>query len=127
MENRKHITEEERNKCRKVMEAYAELYEKADVIVVDTGRYGFTKLQYFKSPNGFEVTKTFAKSEDLFEDLWEEWFAAQIFSWVENTPMQEMEYKDIFKNLPEKKKKELMDKRNYFAEKSEIARIVKIC
>ncbi len=41
--------------------------------------------------------------------------------------MQEMEYKDIFKNLPEKKKKELMDKRNYFAEKSEIARIVKIC
>ncbi len=44
-----YITEEERNKCRKVSDAFAELYEieDEDMLVVDVGRYGFIKLQCY--------------------------------------------------------------------------------
>lgn len=46
MEKKQYITGEEREKCRKVADAFAEL-EDADVVVVDAGRYGFVKLQYY--------------------------------------------------------------------------------
>ncbi len=41
-----YITEEEREMCRKVIDAFAELYEMEDedILVVDVGRYGFVKL-----------------------------------------------------------------------------------
>ena len=48
-----YITEEERVKCRKVMEAFSEMYEEQDVLVVDAGNYGFIKLQWFDERRGF--------------------------------------------------------------------------
>ncbi len=46
MEKKVYITEEERGMCRKVIDAFAELYEMEDedILVVDVGRYGFVKL-----------------------------------------------------------------------------------
>lgn len=40
-----YITDEERKKCQNVAEAFRELYELTDVVVVDAGKYGFVKLQ----------------------------------------------------------------------------------
>ena len=40
-----YITEEERKKCQNVADAFRELYELTDVVVVDAGKYGFVKLQ----------------------------------------------------------------------------------
>ena len=40
MEKQVYITEGERAKCKKVAEAFTELYEMADIVVVDVGRYG---------------------------------------------------------------------------------------
>ncbi|MCI8923999.1 MAG: hypothetical protein HFI45_08410 [Lachnospiraceae bacterium] len=42
-----YITDEEREKCRKVADAFGELYEVTDIAVVDAGKYGFVKLQYY--------------------------------------------------------------------------------
>ena len=42
-----YITEEQREKCRKVADAFTELYELADVMVADAGRFGFICLQWF--------------------------------------------------------------------------------
>ena len=44
----KYITDGEREKCRKVADAFAELYEIENILVVDAGRYGFVKLQYYR-------------------------------------------------------------------------------
>ena len=52
------------------------LLEGVDVIVLDAGRYGFVKLQYYTPPTGFENNDTFTDSRELFEDLWEEWLNA---------------------------------------------------
>ena len=66
MEKKKYISDEEHEKCRRVAEAFAEL-EDVDIVVVDVGRYGFVKLQYYTPPTGFENDFTFTDSKELFE------------------------------------------------------------
>ena len=63
----KYITDDEREKCRKVADAFAELYEIENILVVDAGRYGFVKLQYYRPPQGFEDAITFTDSRSMFE------------------------------------------------------------
>ena len=117
MDRKKYITEDERKKCQKVVNAFAELYETTndDIVVLDGGRYGFIKLQYYSYPNGFNTSITFTDSSALFDDLWEDWLNMQLFDLVKGTPMIELDYEDIFMSLPEEKKDTLMQKREYFA------------
>lgn len=51
----KYITDDEREKCRKVSNAFAELYEIENILVVDAGRYGFVKLQYLDRHRGLKM------------------------------------------------------------------------
>ena len=100
-------------------DAFRELYELTDVVVVDAGKYGFVKLQYYKPPAGFDSLVTYTDSQVMFDDLWEDWLYNQPLTSVLGTPIAEFEYEDIFKCLPEEKQKELMAKRIYFKERSE--------
>ncbi|EOS73790.1 hypothetical protein C817_04907 [Dorea sp. 5-2] len=61
MEKKIYITEEERAKCQKVADAFAELYEMENIVVLDVGKYGFVDAI------------TFTDSVALFEELWGEW------------------------------------------------------
>lgn len=74
MEKKVYITEEEREKCCKVIDAFAELYEieDEDILLVDAGRYGFVKLQCYTPSYGFEALDTYTDSNSLFEGLWDE-------------------------------------------------------
>ena len=72
MEKQVYITEGERVKCQKVADAFTELYEMSDVVVVEVGRYGFVMLKYYMPPHGFEDSITFIDSVTLFESLSEE-------------------------------------------------------
>ena len=93
----KYITDDEREKCRKVADAFAELYEIENILVVDAGRYGFVKLQYYKPPQGFEDAITFTDSRSMFENLCEEWLDTQLFLLAKGTPMAGMGYHEIFR------------------------------
>lgn len=115
-----YISKEEQEKCRKVAEAFKELYEREDIIVLDAGKYGYVKLQYYKEPYGFDDVFTYTDSRELFDDLWNEWFNGRLLDYARDTPMMEFDYPDIFKCLPRDKQKELMDKKIVFAEKAEI-------
>jgi len=68
-----YITDIERERCKKVAAAYAELYELESILVLDVGRYGFVKLQYYTPEYGFNDVITYTDSESMFEDLWQEW------------------------------------------------------
>ena len=111
----KYITDDEREKCRKVADAFAELYEIENILVVDAGRYGFVKLQYYRPPQGFEDAITFTDSQSMFENLWEEWPDTQLFLLAKETPMAGMGYNEIFRCLPKEKKEELMNRKAGFA------------
>lgn len=99
----KYITDDEREKCRKV----AELYEIENILVVDAGRYGFVKLQYYRPPQGFEDAITFTDSRSMFENLWEEWFDTQLFLLAKGTPMAGMGYNEIFHSCQRRNKRNL--------------------
>ena len=119
-----YITDEERINCQKVADAFAEISDDEDLIVVNAGKYGFVKLQYFKLPFGFDSITTFFDSQSLFDDLWEEWLDTQLFNFAAGTQMEEMDYEDILKCLPRERQKELADKRLYFAKKAGIESII---
>ena len=120
MEKQVYITEEERAKCQKVADAFAELYEMENIVVLDVGRYGFVKLQYYKPPQGFEDAITFTDSVALFENLWEEWLNTKLYLLAKDTPLLEKGYKGVFESLPEEKQSELIVKKANFAKAAEI-------
>ena len=115
MEKKIYITEEERAKCQRVADAFAELYDMADIVVVDVGRYGFVVLKYYIPPHGFEDAITFTDSVALFEGLWEEWLNTKLYLLAKGTPMLEKGYKGIFESLSKEKQSELIVRKANFA------------
>lgn len=59
MYKKQYITDEEKTNCQKVADAFVELYENEDLLVLNAGKYGFVKLQYFKFPFGFDNADIF--------------------------------------------------------------------
>lgn len=117
MEKQIYITEKERKKCQRVVDAYQELYQQEDIIVLDAGRFGFVKLQCYHCQYGFESAVIFTSSKELFYDLWEDWVHSKLFELVQGTPMATMEYEEIFQCLPLKIKEKFIKKRLSFEKK----------
>ncbi|MDE7430345.1 MAG: hypothetical protein K2N34_00265 [Lachnospiraceae bacterium] len=122
MEKQAYITEEEREKCRKVIDAFAELYEieDEDILVVDVGRYGFIKLQCYTPSYGFEVLDTYTDSNSLFEGLWDEWLSLNVFLLAKEMQLDDILYEDVFNILPKEKQSELIGRKDNFAKKAGI-------
>ena len=115
MEKKVYITEEERAKCQKVADAFAELYDMADIVVVDVGRYGFVMLKYYMPLHGFEEGETFTDSRALFDGLWQEWLDMKLYFMTKGTPLLERGYKGVFESLSKEKQSELIERKTYFA------------
>ena len=122
MEIKVYITEEERAKCRRVIDAFAELYEieDEDILIVDVGRYGFVKLQCYTPSYGFEELDTYTDSHSLFEGLWEEWFSLNVFMLAREMQLADVLYEDLFNNLPREIQSELIGRKVDFAKKAGI-------
>ena len=97
----KYITEEQRAKCRKVADAFVELYELTDVMVADAGRFGFVRLQWFSEGDGFDSAMAFSDSKELFEELWRIWYEHEV-------------YDEIFQTLSKDRQEEILEKKKYF-------------
>lgn len=108
-----YITEEQRKRCRKVADAFTELYELTDVMVADAGRFGFVRLQWFQE-EGFESAVAYADSRELFEELWQIWYEYQILTPVLGTMLAELNYEEIFQTLPKERQEEILKKKEYF-------------
>lgn len=121
MEKQVYITEEERAKCQKVADAFAELYEIENIVVMDVGRYGYIKLQYYKIPVGFQDVMTFTNSRALFEDLWEEWLNTKLYLLAKETSLLEKGYQGVFDSLPEEKQAALVGRKTDFAVQADIS------
>ena len=122
--NQIYITDEERDNCQNVADAFAELYECSDIIVVNAGKYGFARLQYYVRPDCFEEVALYTNNEKLFSVLWKEWLNIQLLKLTKGTPMEDIELKDMFQYLSKEKQKELLHKQLYFAEKTGIETII---
>ena len=120
MEKKEYISEEEREKCRRVAEVFAELDEEK-VSVVEIGRFGFLRLLYYQYPYGFDDAISYCDSRELFEDLWYDWLYEHLQKIADENPaLLELDYEDMLTELPEEKQKEFEDKRKEFAQKAGI-------
>lgn len=120
-QKRKYISDEEHEKCKKVVSAFENELDDMEVLVMDAGRFGFIKLISYRFPHGFDNTELFTNSLTLFLDLWDEWLDLEILKISKNTPMMEMDFQNIFKCLSKNKQEEIMAKRDYFAQKAGIS------
>ena len=111
--DRVRITEEERAVCRRVADAFAEMYS-LDLMVLDAGQYGFVKLQDYNYPFGFEEAGIFTSGRDLFDNLWGEWYSLRLLALTKGTPLADLDYQEMFRCLPEDQQKEILGKREYF-------------
>lgn len=111
----RYITEIEQQKCRKVAETFSELYEIENILVMDAGRYGFVKLQYYRPPQGFEDVITFTDSKRMFEDLWQEWLDTKLFLTGKIRKLEGMGYEEIFKCLSKEEQNALLCRKADFA------------
>ncbi len=103
MEKQVYITEEERAKCQKVTDAFAELYEMEKIVVLDAGRYGFVELKYYKPPHGFEEDATFTDGRALFDALWQEWFDTTLHLTAKKMQLDNIIYEEVFNCLSKEK------------------------
>ncbi len=115
------ITEEQRAKCRKVADAFAELYELTDVMVADAGRFGFVRLQWFSEGEGVDSAMAFSDCLELFEELWRIWYVHEVLTHVLGTPLAELDYDEIFQTLSKDRQEEILEKKKYFISRCEDA------
>lgn len=111
---KKYITEEQRARCRIVADAFAELYELTDVAVADAGRFGFVRLQWFSEGGDFDSAKVFSDSKELFDELWRIWYEYEVLTPVLGTPLEELDYDEIFQTLSKDRQEEISEKKKYF-------------
>lgn len=122
MEQKKYISDTEREKCHKVANAFTELETSEKIVVLDGGRFGFIRLLYYKYPFGFDDVIVYTDSRKLFNDLWDDWLGEQIYFIQTSNPMLlEIDEQDVYNLLPQNIKNEFMIKRNQLAELAEIA------
>ena len=114
-----YITEAEKEKCRQVADAFAELYELENILVMDAGRYGFVKLQYYTENQGFDNVYTFTDCRSLFEDLWVEWLDTKLYLMAKGTPLLEKDIKVYLKAFRKKRKKSLWIKKPILQKRQE--------
>ena len=120
MEKQVYITEEERAKCQKVTDAFAELYEMEKIVVLDAGRYGFVELKYYKPPHGFEEDATFTDGRALFDALWQEWFNTTLYLTAKKMQLDNIIYEEVFNCLSKEKQSSIIAKKADFARKAGI-------
>ena len=122
MEKQAYITEEGREKCRRVIDAFAELYEmeNEDMLVVDAVRYGFVKLQCYTPSYGFEEFDTYTDSHSIFEGIWDEWLNLNLFLIAIEMQLNDIVGEEVFNILSKEKQLELIGEKADFEKKAGI-------
>ena len=116
MKKESYISEDERQKCQKVIEAFAELFEMENSVVLDAGKYGFVFLLYYVEGQGFSEEKYFTDSLSLFEALWKEWLKTKLFLiGKDSEELDQGGYDGVFQSLSKEEQERLTSRKADFA------------
>lgn len=109
----KYITIQESKKCQRVANVFDKLYDQIDSVVINTGKYGFAFLKYYDC-NGFQFIENYTNSIDLFKALWHEWLKEKLIELCINTPIINLNYKEMYNKLSSKTQNEILRSKKYF-------------
>lgn len=110
----KEITVEEKERCKKVVAAFNELYFMYDdMLIADAGKNGFVHLKWYDGEN-FLVCDIFTDSRALFESLWEYWKEYQLLKPVLGTKLVDLTYEELYVQLRPEERTAMEKKRMEF-------------
>lgn len=98
MKRQIYITNQEKEKCRKVVAVFNKFLQQLDILVLDAGKYGFVLLKYLNY-NDFDFIETYINSDELFEALWQEWLKEKLITLYINTPLIHLDYNKMYDGL----------------------------
>ena len=109
-------SKEEHDKCKKVAEAFRELYDMlGDTCVLDAGEFGFVYLTYYREQKScFDKNKVYRNAEELFEALWDEWLYSEVMQPLYGTEDAEAGFEEIYRKLPDERKQEYAVRKQQF-------------
>lgn len=114
MDMEKEYTKEVRSQCKRVADAFQEIYEMyGDMCVLDAEKFGFVVLCWFGG-SSFDENAVYKEPQELFDDLWEMWLDYKLLHSVLGTGREEIDYEQLYTELPENTKKEYENKKKYF-------------
>lgn len=113
MKQQINITTSETEKCKKVVQAFDELFNRTNIFALDTGQYGFALLKYDDNDEFYSI-KTYISSNDLFDALWQEWLKEELIELCINTPLIDLDYEEMFHGLPLKQQQTLLKAKEHF-------------
>lgn len=105
------ISEEERVKCQRVIDAFTELFEMyGDMIAVSVGEWGYVLLRWYNGED-FDWNRVYRDSKELFNDLWECWSDYMLLEPVKGTVLEELSYEELYELLKPEEKKAFTEKK----------------
>lgn len=117
MKQQNEITNSETEKCRRVVQAFDELFNRTNIFVLDTGKYGFALLKYDDHNEVYSI-KTYANSNRLFHALWQEWLIEELIELCINTPLIDLDFDEMFHRLPFSQRQTLLKAKKHFRSES---------
>ena len=113
-----NFTEEEREKCLKVVDAFQEYFEDlGDTIIADCGKFGMMWFRWYKDGD-FGAHELYDNADELFDALWTAWLEHQLLTPVLGTPVAELEYDELYDILHPEMKKIYAEKKQYFRDRA---------
>lgn len=113
MKQQIYITDQEKENCQRVVAAFHDFFQQTDILVLDTGNYGFALLKYFNG-DGFDCIETYISSNALFDALWQEWLKEKLIALCIHTPLIDLEYEKMFDGLSAKQQNEILEAKENF-------------
>lgn len=113
MKKQNFITNQETEKCQKIAQTFNKFCLQMDILVLDTGKYGFSLMKYYDI-DGFQCIDNYTNSSDLFNALWQEWLEEKLISLCCETPLINLDYEEMFKGLSKESQNEILETKKYF-------------
>lgn len=92
--------------------------EKNDIILLDTGRYGFVMLEYYKPIANFDCAMIFENSQKMFDTLLDEWYQCLITDLMKKQQVKDIDIDEFYDGLPEEEKNQLKSRKSQFVKEA---------
>lgn len=99
-----------KNKCAAVKELFDKVFSEQginDCCILDTGNFGFVILKWYNEKNGFGAVNTFAKANDMFGYLLEEWEIFRLYQYAKKEQLTEYDISEMIEKISGDHKREL--------------------
>lgn len=118
MKRQIYITNQEKEKCRKVVAVFNKFLQQLDILVLDTGKYGFVMLEYYERIANFDCAIIFKSSQKMFDMLLDEWYLCLITDLMKKQNVNDIDIDDFYNRLPAEEKTELENRKNQFVKEA---------